>query len=56
MPETANRALAAEIARSQLATSWQPAAVAMPCTRAITGTGKAWIACITRPQRANSAL
>jgi len=33
-------------ARSQLATSWQPAAVAMPCTCAITGLGWRTIACI----------
>src|SRR5438477_1897875 len=30
MPETAKRAVSAAIARSQAATSWQPAAVAMP--------------------------
>ena len=40
MPETAKVALSAATARSQVATSWQPAAVAMPCTRAITGTGQ----------------
>src|ERR1700733_6056622 len=34
------------IARSQLATSWQPAAVAMPWTAAMTGFGKCTIACI----------
>ena len=35
-------------ARSQLATSWQPAAVAMPCTAAITGWGRVTICCIMR--------
>ena len=53
MPDTAKRADAPATARSQLATSWQPAAVAMPCTRAITGTGKDWMACITREHCAN---
>jgi hypothetical protein len=37
-PLTAKRASRAATARSHMATSWQPAAVAMPCTRAITGT------------------
>ena len=39
MPEVAKRALSAATARSQEATSWQPAAVAMPCTRAMTTWG-----------------
>ena len=39
MPETANRATSAATARSHIDTSWQPAAVAMPCTRAMTGCG-----------------
>lgn len=34
-------------AMSQLATSWQPAAVATPFTTAITGTGKSCIIAIT---------
>ncbi len=38
-PLTANRASALATARSHIATSWQPAAVASPWTRAITGTG-----------------
>src|SRR5262249_758302 len=38
-PLTAKRASHAATARSHCATSWQPAAVAMPCTRAITGIG-----------------
>ena len=42
-PEPAERNAGAAreaTARSHCATSWQPAAVAMPCTRAITGTGR----------------
>ena len=42
-PLTANFAVSAATARSHCATSWQPAAVAMPCTRAITGTGRRWM-------------
>ena len=38
-PGVANRAPVSAMARSQLATSWQPAAVATPCTLAITGCG-----------------
>ena len=38
-PGNAKRAPSAATARSHIATSWQPAAVAMPCTRAITGCG-----------------
>ena len=38
-PEVAKRALVVASARSQAATSWQPAAVAMPSTSAITGCG-----------------
>ena len=41
-------------AKSHWATSWQPAAVASPCTRAITGTGKFWMPSITRVHWANS--
>ena len=55
IPDTANRALAAATAMSQDATSWQPAAVAIPCTRAMTGTGSAARLCITRLQVANSS-
>ena len=39
-PLTANRASREAAAMSHMATSWQPAAVAMPCTLAITGTGR----------------
>ena len=38
-PGVAKRAPVSAMARSQLATSWQPAAVATPCTLAITGCG-----------------
>jgi len=38
-PGVAKRASAEATARSQAATSWQPAAVAIPCTFAITGWG-----------------
>jgi hypothetical protein len=53
-PLTAKRASDAATARSHIATSWQPAAVAMPCTWAITGTGRRWMAIIMRPHWANS--
>ncbi len=46
MPDTPNLAAAEATARSQLATSWQPAAVAVPCTAAITGCGRWTICCI----------
>ncbi|MNV68346.1 hypothetical protein D3C71_1611870 [compost metagenome] len=49
MPDTAKRAVSAATARSQLATNWQPAAVAMPWTLAMTGTGRACKPCITLP-------
>jgi hypothetical protein len=52
-PLTAKRASRAATARSHIATSWQPAAVAMPCTRAITGTGRRWTVIIIRPHCAN---
>ena len=38
-PGVAKRASSDAIARSHAATSWQPAAVATPCTFAITGCG-----------------
>ena len=50
----AKPALSAATARSQLATSWQPAAVARPCTRATTGWGIDWMVSIIRVQVANS--
>ena len=46
MPLVAKVALSAATARSQVATSWQPAAVAMPCTLAITGWGRPTMVCI----------
>ncbi len=54
-PGVAKRAVSAATARSQLATSWQPAAVAMPCTRAITGFGSPTIRCISVEHSANTA-
>src|SRR3984957_2654724 len=45
-PGVAKLAASEATARSQLATSWQPAAVAIPWTAAITGFGKLTIACI----------
>ena len=39
-PGVQNVASSAATARSQVATSWQPAAVAVPCTAAITGFGQ----------------
>ena len=54
-PEVANRASALQTARSQAATSWQPAAVAMPCTWAITGCGSRASRSITCEQRSNRA-
>ncbi len=50
-PGVQNLAVSAATARSQVATSWQPAAVAVPCTAAITGLGQATIACIMAAQR-----
>ena len=46
-PGVAKLASSAATARSQVATSWHPAAVAVPCTEAMTGFGQAIIACIT---------
>ena len=40
IPDTANRASLLATARSHMATSWQPAAVATPWTRAMTGCGR----------------
>ena len=50
-PGVAKRASAPATARSQLATSWQPAAVATPSTDAITGCGRRTIRCIIAEQR-----
>ena len=46
-PGVANRASSAATARSQVATSWQPAAVATPCTSAMTGFGNRTICSIS---------
>ena len=54
-PLTANLALSAATARSHCATSWQPAAVAVACTLAITGCGSDTIDTIMRPHFWNSA-
>ena len=54
MPEAAKRASVEATARSQAPTSWQPAAVAMPWTRAITGCGRLMSFSITSPQSANT--
>ncbi len=54
-PGVAKRASSLATARSQAATSWQPAAVAMPCTCAITGCGRRWIAIISSLQVSNSS-
>ena len=43
------------MARSQLATSWQPAAVATPCTLAITGCGIDCTVVISDAQVSNSS-
>ena len=53
-PGVANFAPSAATARSQAATSWQPAAVAMPCTLAITGCGSRWMHSISSVQTSNS--
>ena len=49
-PGVAKRASAAATARSHEATSWQPAAVAIPCTSAMTGCGIDWIVSMTSAQ------
>ena len=54
-PGVANRAVSAASARSQLATSWHPAAVAMPWTRAMTGTRSPTMRCIRAEHWVNSA-
>ncbi len=54
-PGVANQASSAATARSQDATSWQPAAVATPCTLAITGCGSSWMPSISSVQTANSS-
>lgn len=46
-PGVAKEDLSLATAMSQLATSWQPAAVAKPFTMAMTGTGWFWISIMT---------
>ena len=53
-PGVAKRASSLAMARSQLATSWQPAAVAMPWTHAITGWGWRTMRVISALHSANS--
>ena len=53
-PGVANMAASEATARSQAATSWQPAAVARPCTRATTGCGVRWIRSITSVHASNT--
>ena len=54
MPLVAKVAQSAATAKSHCATNWQPAAVAMAWTRAITGTGSLWMDSITRLHWANN--
>src|SRR5208283_813352 len=49
-PGVAKPAFSLATARSAVATSWQPAAVASPCTRATTGWGTCWISVISSVQ------
>ena len=53
-PGSAKLALSDATARSHIDTSWQPAAVAMPCTRAIVGCGNCVSFIIIALQRSNS--
>jgi len=55
-PGVPNRAPSSATARSQAATSWQPAAVAIPWTWAITGWGIRWSRSIISEQIANIRL
>ena len=54
-PGVANVALSDAMARSHAATSWHPAAVAMPCTRAITGCGNRRSCSITSEHSVNNS-
>ena len=55
-PGVANLESSEAMARSQLATSWQPAAVATPFTSAIIGLGVLIISCIKLEQDVNNSL
>ena len=54
-PGAAKPAFSLATARSAVATSWHPAAVASPCTRATTGWGTCWISVIRSVQVVSSA-
>ncbi len=54
-PGVAKLASSEATARSQVATSWQPAAVATPCTAAITGWGMRWMVSIMRVQTSKTS-
>ena len=53
-PGVAKAAVSAATARSQVATNWHPAAVASPCTWAMTGLGRRRINSMTRVQSAKT--
>src|SRR5579883_2077243 len=55
-PGVAKRASSAATTRSQVATSWQPAAVAIPCTWAMTGWGMACTVSISSVHLENVAV
>jgi hypothetical protein len=55
-PGVAKRASRPAMARSQVATSWQPAAEATPSTAAITGCGSRTTICIMALQDVMSCL
>ena len=54
-PDTANVAVSDATARSHAATSWHPAAVATPCTLAMTGWGTSWSRSIISVHTENSS-
>ena len=53
-PGVAKRAVSAATARSEAATSWHPAAVAMPRTSAMTGSGRLRIVSMSEAQAAKT--
>ena len=55
-PGVPKRASSDATARSHAATTWQPAAVAIPSTCAITGCGIAWIVSMSSQQTSNSRV
>jgi hypothetical protein len=55
-PGVENELFSVHIAMSQVATSWQPAAAAKPCTTAMTGTGHCMIPSMSRVQVENTWL